>query len=105
MTETHLDSSFEDDELMVYGYKLFRRDRNKNGSGVAFYVLDHIPVEVRYDLSSCNVELLWVQVHLPHLKPILAGCCHRPLVPTFNIWVRFEICLMQFMMKTEKYLS
>lgn len=58
--------SFLDDELMVRGFKIFRRER----SGVVFYVQDHIPVKVRNYLMLCNIEALWVQVHLPHLKPI-----------------------------------
>lgn len=26
----------------------------------------------------CDAEILWLQVHLPHLKPMLIGCCYRP---------------------------
>ena len=25
-----------------------------------------------------TVEVIWLQVHLPHLKPILVGSCYRP---------------------------
>jgi hypothetical protein len=25
-----------------------------------------------------TAEEIWLQVHLPHLKPILVGSCHRP---------------------------
>ena len=27
---------------------------------------------------SSVIEVLWLQVHLPHLKPFLLGCCYRP---------------------------
>ena len=83
LSETHLDSSFTDAELMVYGYRIFRKDRNRNGGGVAFYVQDHIPIKVRNDLMSCKIEALWIQVYLPHLRPILVGCLYRP--PSANI--------------------
>lgn len=26
-----------------------------------------------------EIEVLWLQMHVPHLKPILIGCCYRPL--------------------------
>lgn len=27
----------------------------------------------------CNeLEVLWLQLNLPHVKPILVGCCYRP---------------------------
>ncbi len=38
LSETHLDDTYDDSELAVEGYSLFRRDRDKYGGGVAFYV-------------------------------------------------------------------
>jgi len=38
IAETHLDPSFENTELGVDGYTLFRKDWNIYGGGVAFYV-------------------------------------------------------------------
>ena len=35
ISETHSDSSFEDAEISIHGYNLFRRDRNRYGGGVA----------------------------------------------------------------------
>lgn len=45
---------------------------------MAIYIQNHIPVKVREDLMSGLVEMLWLQVHLPHIKPLLLVCCHRP---------------------------
>ena len=42
------------------------------------YIQSHIAVKLRKDLMSCDVEMLWLQVHLPQLKPILLGCCYKP---------------------------
>jgi hypothetical protein len=44
------------------------------GGGVVVY----IPVRRREDLMSNTVEVIWIQVHLPHIKPILVGSCYRP---------------------------
>ena len=41
-------------------------------------VQSHIPVMLREDLMSSVIEVLWLQVHLAHLKPFLLGCCYRP---------------------------
>jgi hypothetical protein len=32
----------------------------------------------REELMSSVIEVLWLQVHLTHLKPFLLGCCYRP---------------------------
>ena len=33
---------------------------------------------LRKYLMSSVVEVLWSEVHLPHLKPFILGCCYRP---------------------------
>ncbi len=45
ITETHLDSSFEDSVLHIQEYNIHRRDRNANGGGIAIYIQDHLPVK------------------------------------------------------------
>lgn len=42
LSETHLDNTFDFSELAVAGYRLYRRDRDRYGGGVAFYVQKHI---------------------------------------------------------------
>jgi hypothetical protein len=49
---------------------LLRKDLNANGGVVAMYVQSHIAVRLREDLMSDD-EVIWIQVNLPHLKPIL----------------------------------
>ena len=39
-----------------------------------------------------EIEILWLQVHLAHLKPILIGCCYRH--PTARSWYLDIICDM-----------
>lgn len=78
LSETHLDDTFEDSSLMISGYDVYRKDRNAKGGGVACYIQSHIPVSIRSDLMSLDMEVLWLQIHLSHIKPILLGCCYRP---------------------------
>lgn len=42
------------------------------------YMQSHIPVKFRGYLMSCDVAMLWLQVHLSPLKSILLGCYYRP---------------------------
>lgn len=78
LTETHLDQTFEDGELFIQGYNVYRKDRNKYGGGVAFYIRDHLPVKIRTDVMISDIEALWLQIQMPHTKPLLMACCYRP---------------------------
>lgn len=60
--------------------------------GVAFYIQNHLPVKIRTDLMSFNIEILWLQMHLPHRKSILLCCCYRS--PSANCEYLDTICKM-----------
>lgn len=92
ITETHLDENIQDSELDIQGYNIFRLDRDGNGGGTAYYIQEHIPAKIRKDLGMKGVEALWLQVHLPHMKPILTCCCYRP--PSSGIEYLDNICTM-----------
>ena len=62
LTETHLDTTFNDSELAVHGYRLYRRDRDRYGGGVASYVQEHIPVVMREDIACTDMEIIWLQI-------------------------------------------
>lgn len=89
ISETHLDESFSNAMMSISGFNMYRRDRNCHGGGVAFYVQDHIPVKVREDLEPTDIEIRWLQIHLPYQKDILIGCCYRP--PSANIGYMDEV--------------
>ena len=78
LTETHLDSFILDPAVSLEGYSLFRKDRDRYGGGVAIYIQSHLPSKLCLEFMYSDVEALRVQIHLPHLKPILVGCCYRP---------------------------
>lgn len=92
ISETHLDSTINSPLSNIAGYNNYRQDRNANGDGVAIYVQSQIPVRVREDLRSIGVEVIWLQVQLPYLKPAFIGCCYRP--PNATIMYLDQICEM-----------
>lgn len=67
ISETQLDDSFDDATVAIQGYNIYGdMDRNTSEGGAAIYIQNHIPIEPREDLISSAVEMLWLQVHLPH---------------------------------------
>ena len=64
--------------VATHGYNIYRKDRNASGGGVAVYIQIHIPVKLRDDIMLNTVEVIWLQVQLPPLTPILVESCYRP---------------------------
>lgn len=92
VSETHLEEAIEDAAVSIQDYNVFRLDRDRYGGGTAFYIQNHIPAYKRNDLGVVGVEPLWLQVHIPHLKPILTCCCYGS--PCSNAEYLNNICMM-----------
>lgn len=92
VSETHLDATVLDKEISIDGYNIFRRDRNKHGGGIALYIRDNFPAVLCSEFISDGLESLWVKVHLPHLKPVLIGCCYRP--PGTDVQYLNDLCVL-----------
>jgi hypothetical protein len=91
ISESHLDNTFDAIVAATHGYNIYRKYRNAKGGGVAVYNQNHIPVKLREDLMLNTVEVIWLQVYLPHLKPILVGSCYRPLIANSQYLDKFEM--------------
>ena len=61
LNEIRLDAKIDDPELMIEGYKIFRKDGNLNGGGVAIYVKDFFDV-IQVERQMDNMELLSLEV-------------------------------------------
>ena len=77
LNETRLNDDVEDDDLFIEGYSIVRRDRNRNGGGVAIYISDDIPYNTRPDFDT-GIESVSIQVNIPFIKPIIFTCVYRP---------------------------
>ena len=40
---------------------MYRKDRNRHGSGIAVYVADQLKVTRRTDLEMEDIELIWLE--------------------------------------------
>ena len=56
------------------------------------FMFSHIPVKLREDLMSSTSKVIWLQVHLPHLKTHFVGSCYRP--PSANSQCLDNMCEM-----------
>ena len=105
LSETWLDDSVSDAEILLPGYSLFRFDRNRCGGGVALYFLNGLTCS----LLSCGatpsgVEFLWVSVVCSCFHPsLVVGCFYRPpSAPSQSI---HDLCLiLETMMLNRKYM-
>ena len=65
INESKLDDSIKNCELYITGYEITRRDRNRNGGGVCFYVKTSINFVIRRDLNLNDLENLCLEIQKP----------------------------------------
>ena len=78
INETRLEQSILNSEIYIPGYEIVRRDRNRNGGGVCFYIKTAINYSVRTDLNINNLENLCLEIRKPNSKPFLIVTWYRP---------------------------
>ena len=82
MSESKLDSSFPDSQFSIPGYRRVRKDRNKNGGEILFYINEDIPFTVIESKQlPGNLEILTLEIILDNMKILLMGL-YEPL--SFN---------------------
>ena len=75
ITESKIDDTVLDGEIMIDGYIPIRCDRNRQGGGVICYIRKDISFN-RIDTKS-NIEHIFLHLLLPKTKPILIGIIYR----------------------------
>ena len=78
LNETLLDYSFDDSELMLNGFSIFRYDRDRHGGGVCLYVKDSLSPTLIKNIRNISSESIWVRITSYHcwliLSPSLIFC-------------------------------
>ena len=81
-SESKLDSSFPDSQFPITDYHIVRKDQNKNGGRILFYINEEIPFKViEYKQLLENSEILTLEIILDKTKILLIGL-YKP--PSFN---------------------
>ena len=78
ITETWLDDTVSDSEIHINNYSVRRKDRNRQGGGVCFFIRNNLTFNARNDLDHPELEASWIELLLPKSKPILCGVLYRP---------------------------
>ena len=87
INESKNDSFIPDFEVNISGYKIIRKDRNRNGGGVVIYIRENICFHDRNDLVSEKLEIICIEIERPHCKPFLILAWYRPPSSEFNVLV------------------
>ena len=88
LSETWLSGVISDVEIGIDGFRVFRRDRNRNGGGVLVYVPLGIKCVRRNDLERSDIEALCLQLKLKVGTLILCNVYRPPSAPIawFDSW-------------------
>ena len=63
-----LDETIANNEVLIDGYEIIRKDRNRYGGGVLLYIRDTINYKLRNDLMLKSLEMVTVEVLKPKAK-------------------------------------
>ena len=75
-TESHLDDSVFDSEVLPSTYSVYRKDRNKHGGGVFIAIRENLPsYQIQMDTS---LEIIWVRLHIDSNNDVILGSFYRP---------------------------
>ena len=76
ISETKLDESFPSMQFNIYGYNIFRSDRNAIGGGILMYVRDDIPCKL-IPMGNSTIEGFFIELKLRKKKWLLC-CSYNP---------------------------
>ena len=79
ISETQIDSTISDSEIHINGYTIIRKDRTKNGGGIAFYIKNTLSYSDRNDLipDSENLEIVCVEINKRYCTSFLISNWYR----------------------------
>ena len=81
LSESKLDSSFPDDQFSIPGYRIVRKDRDRNGGGLLLYINEDIPFKIIQNSSlPPTLEVLPIEINLGRFKFLLIGLYKPPSV-------------------------
>ena len=72
VNESKLDSGFPDNQFLIPGYRIVRKDRKKNGGGIIVYINEDIPFKVIESKQlPGNLEIPTFEIILDKMKILL----------------------------------
>ena len=78
MNKTKLDKFFPSNQFAISGYKFIRKDRNKFGGRIAFYITDRLTSKIVKIENLSDTEILTIEITIQKNKIIAAGLYKQP---------------------------
>ena len=78
INESKLDETIFDDEVMIDNYNLVRKDRDRQGGGVAIYLHKSLHFDKINHETMGDLEIILLKVYLKSAKPVLISTWYRP---------------------------
>ena len=96
INESKLDLVDSDRLVNLEGCNIVRRDRNKRGGGVCFYLRNTITFSRQYQLENDDLELIALEIQKPNSCPFLIATWYRPPNTIYlDYFKKFEIFLKE----------
>ena len=82
--------SISDTEVYIPGYIIIRKDRSRSGGGVALYIRENLSYTNRIDLVPDALEMICVEINLPHSRSFLVSTWYRPPSAEMQLFDEYE---------------
>ena len=74
LSDTKIEQNFPNQQFNISNYKTFRRDINKRGGGLSFYVNENIPCKlINYEIIPIDIEVIMFEVLVNPRKWLCIG--------------------------------
>ena len=91
LPETKLDETFPNQQFMINGYKLFRRERNRHGEGILNHINENIPSKtVNVEGIEKDYEIIWIEISIKTCKRLCIGL-YKPPSQNENYFLRIYL--------------
>ena len=78
LSETKIDESFPDKQFCLNNFRIFRKDRNRYGRGITFYVNENLQCKhVTIEIDNLT-ETIFLKVNVQSSKWLFVGCYKPP---------------------------
>ena len=89
-----MDESVPDVEIYIEGFRVVRKDRNRNGGGVVIYIRYYLNFKVLENRSLNDIEALLLLVVTNHAKLFICMSWYRPPNSPVGIFGYYEESLI-----------
>ena len=105
LNETRLSDIISSAQMCINDFFfLYRKDRNRNGGGVAIYVNENrVSHQLRNDLMNDEIELIAIEVNQVKTRPIVILAWYKPPCVGIVFLAQLKIYSLNLIMKVKTF--